>query len=119
LQYTADLFFSVTQTCSLTQTVTFGQTGEEIDTGFLQDVQYDERPWLFGTYTLAQNDPVFSWGTGPMQDNTVGDTNGRFAYLNALCGPEYDGSYEDCEGERVYTMHFEIDTHYCTYTGNF
>ena len=94
------VLYSVTQTCSLTPTVTFGQIGEEINTGFLQQVNYDELDWLLDNSTLTG-------GTGPGQDNTEGDTDGRFAYMDGFCGPQYD-SHEACEGERVYNIHYGI-----------
>jgi len=107
LQYIAlpTHFDSVTQACSLTPTVTFGQIGE-VNTGFLQQVNYDERDWLFGASTTARDE---FWGTGPLQDNTEEDTNGLFAYINRYCGPQFEDE-EACEGERVlqHTMTYAL-----------
>ena len=80
---------SAVQECSLPN-VTFGQ-GTEADSGFLQQVSYDERDWVFGSSTVTDD-------TGPSEDNTEGDTDGLFAYLNGLCTVEPQTS---CESERV------------------
>ena len=81
---------SVVEECSLAN-VTFGHWGE-IDSGFLQQVSYDERDWMFGSST-----PTFD--TGPNEDHTEGDTDGLFAYLEADCDP---GQLQtECESERV------------------
>lgn len=75
--------------CSLPN-VTFGH-GSEIDSGFLHQVNYDERDWMFGNST-----PTID--TGPDEDHTVGDADGLFAYLEGHC----DSLYQDeCESERV------------------
>jgi len=79
----------VIQACSLPN-ITFGH-GSESDSGFLQQVSYDERDWLFGNSTPTSD-------TGPDEDYTEGDINGLFAYLEGDC----DGSFQvACESERV------------------
>ena len=87
---TCTFYLSVIQECSLPN-ITFGN-GSEVDSGFLQQVSYDERDWMFGNSTLTNN-------TGPDKDNTEGDIDGLFAYLEGDCDP--DESPFDCEAERV------------------
>ena len=82
---------SVVEECSLAN-VTFGHGGE-IDSGFLQQVSYDERDWVFGTSTNTS-------GTGPDEDHTEGDADGLFAYLEGDCDPSAQYQTE-CESERV------------------
>ena len=82
---------SVVEECSLVN-VTFGHGGE-IDSGFLQQVSYDERDWMFGSSTDTS-------GTGPDEDYTEGDNDGLFAYLEGNCDPSAQYQTE-CESERV------------------
>ena len=81
---------SVIQECSLPN-ITFGH-GDEVDSGFLQQVSYDERDWMFGNFTVTN-------GTGPDEDYTEGDIDGLFAYLEGDCDPGEDP--RSCESERV------------------
>lgn len=82
--------------------VTFGHGGE-VDSGFLQQVSYDERDWFFNTSTPTT-------GSGPSEDYTEGDTDGLFAYLEGNCDP--GERHTACESERV-SMH-----QYCMYKRN-
>ena len=81
---------SAIQECSLPN-VTFGN-GSEVNSGFLQQVNYDERDWMFGSSTSTTD-------TGPNEDNTEGDVDGLFAYLEGDCRSGQHQS--DCEAERV------------------
>ena len=89
-------YLSVIQECSLPN-ITFGH-GSEIDSGFLQQVSYDERDWMFGSSTLTN-------GTGPDEDYTEGDTDGLFAYLEGDC-PSVNQF--DCEAERVNKQYMHV-----------
>lgn len=83
--------------------ITFGH-GSEIDSGFLQQVSYDERDWLFGSSTPTTD-------TGPDEDHTDGDTDGLFAYLEGNCDPNVYSLQVLCESERVRAfMHRKLIT---------
>lgn len=79
--------------------VTFGH-GTEIDSGFLQQVSYDERDWLFDSSTPTHD-------TGPDEDYTEGDTDGLFAYLEGDCAPGVHPL--DCESERVNMQYWKLN----------
>lgn len=95
---TVDLYilYSVIQACSLPN-ITFGH-GSESDSGFLQQVSYDEYDWLFGSSTPTND-------TGPDEDYTEDDTDGLFAYLEGHCDLDNDGIPDTdqiaCESGRV------------------
>ena len=86
---------SVIQECSLPN-ITFGN-GSEVDSGFLQQVSYDERDWMFDSSTPTN-------GTGPDEDYTEGDIDGLFAYLEGDCGLGEDP--RSCESERVANSYY-------------
>ena len=87
-----DVFYhhSAIQECLLPN-VTFGN-GSEVNSGFLQQVNYDERDWMFGSSTPTG-------GTGPDEDYTEGDIDGLFAYLEGDCRSGQHPA--DCVAERV------------------